>query len=243
MDVSNDRGARLTLRDGRRSGELLGSKVFMREKVANDYLYQIGLPQGNYDVAVTGTAIGGFEVMTRGRGQTSTYAASIETGNTAKLPLTTGKPMAELVLSDGTKIRPSFADSSDPERPDPLQTALITEIRQWGGAQLGFAPRPPGRFLIMADFSSHPQFDPRWLSVLAGLPFLTDLSLCDTKLNDAGLEQLIGLSQVRGLLLSGNPISDDGLRHLIALPQLQRLSLSGTRVTDGGLVHLTDLPQ
>ena len=75
------------------------------------------------------------------------------------------------------------------------------------------------------------------LAVLKKLPRINDLTLCNTKVTDAGLANLTDLRQLSRLHLIGC-FSDTGLGHVERLPRLRELSLRGTRVTDDGLKRL-----
>jgi uncharacterized protein (DUF2384 family) len=73
---------------------------------------------------------------------------------------------------------------------------------------------------------------------LKGLPSLGQLSLDNTQVTDAGLEQLKGLPSLRHLSLRNTQVSDAGLEHLKGLPNLQWLFLRSTQVTDAGVLDL-----
>ena len=79
------------------------------------------------------------------------------------------------------------------------------------------------------------------LEQLKGLTMLDALSLDETDITDAGLEQLIGLTNLQTLILTDTNVTDAGLEHLKGLTDLRSLDLMGTNVTDAGLEHLKGL--
>ena len=68
---------------------------------------------------------------------------------------------------------------------------------------------------------------------------MTDLSLEETAIGDAGLAHLGRLDELRWLNLYRTKVGDAGLAHLKSLAKLEHLPLGETRVTDAGLVHLS----
>ena len=69
------------------------------------------------------------------------------------------------------------------------------------------------------------------------------LDLGNSKITDAGLQNLKGLTQLHVLKLNGSQVTDAGLEHLQGLNQLQQLNIEQTKVTDAGLRHLKGLQQ
>jgi len=70
------------------------------------------------------------------------------------------------------------------------------------------------------------------------------LFLDNTKITDAGLEDLSALTQLEVLSLKGSAITDAGLQKLKGLTALRRLIVIGAPVTDGGVKELQQaLPQ
>lgn len=67
------------------------------------------------------------------------------------------------------------------------------------------------------------------------------LTLTNTRITDAGLEQLGRMRHLKRLELRGSKISDAGLVHFQAFPDLDFLVLSETAVSDAGLPQLTKL--
>jgi uncharacterized membrane protein len=77
------------------------------------------------------------------------------------------------------------------------------------------------------------------LAHLEGLSNLESLMLRScTKFSDAGLVHLEGLASLQGLYLDGAKVTDAGLVHLRRLTQLEKLGLDRASVSDAGLVHL-----
>jgi hypothetical protein len=67
------------------------------------------------------------------------------------------------------------------------------------------------------------------------------VSLKNTKVTNAWLEELKGLPNLRALSLSHTKVTNAGLKHLKGLAKLQYLDLSSTKVTSSGLEHLKGL--
>jgi hypothetical protein len=102
-------------------------------------------------------------------------------------------------------------------------------------AELLREAREDGQTSQLRYFDAHMTDDE--LAVLKKLPRIKDLTLCNTKVTDAGLANLTDLRQLSRLHLIGC-FSDTGLKHVERLPRLRELSLRGTRVTDDGLKRL-----
>ncbi len=79
------------------------------------------------------------------------------------------------------------------------------------------------------------------LAHLRGLTHLAQLNLNGTRISDAGLNYIQGLTELRTLLLTNTRVTDAALTQIQELPKLAGLWLDGTRVTDAGLVHLKAL--
>jgi hypothetical protein len=77
---------------------------------------------------------------------------------------------------------------------------------------------------------------------LAGLDWLSSLSLEQTQVTDVGLGVLRSLHYVQDLSLTYSQVTDGGLEQLKQLPQLRYLKLTGTPITDGAVPTLADLP-
>lgn len=67
---------------------------------------------------------------------------------------------------------------------------------------------------------------------------LTDVMLKDTRVTDAGLDELAGLTRLESLVIIEGEITDDGLRHLGRFSNLSDLVLIGTQFSNDGLKHL-----
>ena len=73
---------------------------------------------------------------------------------------------------------------------------------------------------------------------LKGLTKLSELSLSNNQVSDAGLAHLKGLTKLKFLYLSGTQVTDAGLMHLKGLTRLSSLDLTGTHVTQSGVQEL-----
>ena len=96
-----------------------------------------------------------------------------------------------------------------------------------------------------SDSTSKPP-EPAWLRGLLGDDLfvnVTQVSLSNAGIDDAGLEHLRGLTQLQELDLGNTKVSDAGLEHLKGLTQLQRLDLCNPKISDAGLEHLKGLTQ
>lgn len=80
--------------------------------------------------------------------------------------------------------------------------------------------------------------DDHQLEQLAALPKLSELTLRDTSVTDAGLEFLEGAAQLRLLALNNTAITDRGLSELKQLTMLTTLEISDTNVTEAGVREL-----
>ena len=81
------------------------------------------------------------------------------------------------------------------------------------------------------------------LRLVAECSEITDLSLEQTKISDAGSAHLRGLPKLQWLNLYRCEIGDEGLKHLKTIDRLQHLPLGETKVTGVGLAHLQDMRQ
>ncbi|HEY9783768.1 MAG TPA: hypothetical protein V6D17_00100 [Candidatus Obscuribacterales bacterium] len=79
------------------------------------------------------------------------------------------------------------------------------------------------------------------LELIASLPFLRYLSLCDAQITDASVATLERLTNLELLSLSGNNISDEGARIFGNMLRLEVLHLSRTGITNGVLPFLAAL--
>jgi hypothetical protein len=90
-------------------------------------------------------------------------------------------------------------------------------------------------------FSGWDEFGDVEATYLKELPNLKVLSLSNTQVSDAGLEQLKRLANLKILWLDNTQVSDAGLEHLEGLTNLERLSLRNTQVSAAGLERLEGL--
>lgn len=111
-----------------------------------------------------------------------------------------------------------------------------TWLRQYLGSQ---AMR---LFDDVLEISVYEDFGDSDLARLTGLPHLEWLSLENTDVTDAGLEQVGKITSLKYLFLNNNrSLTDAGLAHLKGLSNLETLSLDDTQITDDGLHHLNSL--
>ena len=109
--------------------------------------------------------------------------------------------------------------------------------------------QPPGppwlRKLLGDDFFgnvvSAVVHDDSSLKYLKGLTTLQSVSVWDSDVTDAGVEDLNALPSFRVLILGGTEVTDTTLEHLKGLTTLQWLILMNVKVTDAGLEHLKGL--
>jgi eukaryotic-like serine/threonine-protein kinase len=81
------------------------------------------------------------------------------------------------------------------------------------------------------------------LAQLAQLTRLDRLQLFNSRITDAGLEQVTRLSNLKFLRLDGGQLTDACLVHLRALTKLEHLELQRTGISDAGLAQLAPLTQ
>ena len=72
----------------------------------------------------------------------------------------------------------------------------------------------------------------------ADLAKVTELSLNNTEITDAGLKELPKLQQLTTLNLSFTQITDASIKDLAKLKQLRNLYLSNTKITEAGVAEL-----
>ena len=81
------------------------------------------------------------------------------------------------------------------------------------------------------------------IDVIKRFPNLTNLSLWETKVTDAGLRHLLSCDSLQSIDLASTRVTDKGIQLLIELQELQSLSLHNTRCTDGCKDSLLRLPK
>ncbi len=79
------------------------------------------------------------------------------------------------------------------------------------------------------------------LENLRGLKRLRHLELCETRITGAGLARLAALPELRRINLEGTPITDADLENLKGMTRLEALGLAKTNVTNAGLRHIEGL--
>jgi len=118
------------------------------------------------------------------------------------------------IISDGSKAKRRFTDSDI----DVLRS--LTELRSF--------------WLSYSDIEG---------SGLASLcnSKLVEITLYNSPVADAGLEQIGKLMTLKSVTLDSQLITDAGLQYLKTLPSLERLNLVGAPVTDAAVRHLKGL--
>jgi len=107
---------------------------------------------------------------------------------------------------------------------------ILTPVSKRPGDGLWLKPRQPTAF------------DPAALARLAPLaPFVVELDLGGTRIDDTGLAVLAGWRALERLGLERTAVTGSGLGTLAELPRLERLNLSGSALTDAGLSTLVKL--
>ena len=97
---------------------------------------------------------------------------------------------------------------------------------------------PVGKHILWLDLAKTSVTD-RGLASLAKMPNLTKLYLeNNTKITDAGLDQVKGLSNLEYLNLYGTGITDAGIAKLASNKKLNRLYLWQTKATEAGVAKL-----
>ena len=123
----------------------------------------------------------------------------------------------------------------------PVKTprATLAEQLQKDGAHVFFDEKSRIKEVVL---NQHPHARDH-VHRLAWMPYLTDLSLENTAINDQDLVYISNLKKLEWLNLWQTAISDDGLHQLAHLTKLQHLPVGGTSITDAGLVHLSNLTE
>ena len=80
------------------------------------------------------------------------------------------------------------------------------------------------------------------LDQVAGLKDLDWLYIGSSRITGKGLRKLAGLTQLRTLSLRKSGLSDADIVQLPAMPNLEALGLDGTKITDAALDHLANFP-
>jgi hypothetical protein len=94
---------------------------------------------------------------------------------------------------------------------------------------------------VQYEFLSEATVAPEWLQKLVGEGYfrpVTDVSLYNTQVSDAGLAHVKGLPGLQWLSLHNTQVGDAGLEHLKGLASLESLGLKNTQVSDAGVAEL-----
>ena len=142
--------------------------------------------------------------------------------------------------NNGKAPQESKADSepemiSPAQKPEGAQETVMAELRK-GGAIL----KTEGDRVVSVDLDKVQDLKPL-LPLLHKLPDLTELTVRNPAMDDAGMILLEGLPKLARLHLLSSNVGDEGLRVLKTLPSLRFLPLGRTKVTDSGLAHLATL--
>lgn len=122
----------------------------------------------------------------------------------------------------------------------------LTELRKLSlGGAVEFQVRNLthlSHFMNLIDLCLHGQgFTNETLEFLQSLPQLQNLTLYSTRLDDAGLANLVAFRSLTTLNLSENQIDDAGLPFLAQVPSLVELDFNGTCVSDAGIGVLAQM--
>lgn len=85
-----------------------------------------------------------------------------------------------------------------------------------------------------ADFGGT-QVDDQDVVCLRALPHLRAISLRDTIITNATIQELTRFSKLNSLVLDGTKITDDALLDIAKMPRLQVLRMCNTRISDRGV--------
>jgi AhpC/TSA family len=131
---------------------------------------------------------------------------------------------------------------ADESKPTVLTEAsdAITKIEELGGTVI-LADGGGGAsqvYVQLADQRAGDEVLAKLVPHLKQVTLITGLHLQNTRITDAGLEQLKGMTNVFSMNLEGTAITDRGLGSLKSITSLKFVHLTGTQVTDGGIQTL-----
>ena len=152
---------------------------------------------------------------------------------------------AKWVKADGTAIQPGVLGGDDRKAAEwVLSIGGRVEIVASGKRMQIAAAKdlPAGAWqLDYIGLDNNTKVTDAGLENIKALTNLTGLGLMSTSVSDAGLEYIKSLTSLTYLRVDYAQVSDAGLIHLKALTNLTHLGLSGKQVSDAGLVHLKAL--
>jgi hypothetical protein len=114
--------------------------------------------------------------------------------------------------------------------------AKVSSVNFPGGAT-HLEERNGRTFLVKSDYM---HVAPEALACLKELPWLTELHLCQTDIEDSDLPLITRLHGLRGLDLKGTKITDAGLEQLKSMKSLERLDVRDTFISQAGARMIID---
>jgi hypothetical protein len=132
--------------------------------------------------------------------------------------------------ADALAGRPSKWNSGE-ERFEKDPFAFVTIGVEWrGGKEKLRSLKAVGE--LKGLLFSHEDLSDEWCDVVAELPHLEELYLCQDGISDHALNSIAGLKDLRSLSLLMTRVTDKGLQHLEDKRKLQWLSLCACRGVD-----------
>jgi len=132
LDVSNDKGKHVGIMNGKLVIEIEGIELFIYPESETNIAWYLWLPEGKYDIKLTGTGDGDFEVLTSTGEGLRYYNASIKKDQVATLTFDPGNTEEPLTLPNGEKILPKEVTIPDLEVPSPTTSSQsFTTITSW----------------------------------------------------------------------------------------------------------------
>jgi len=122
------------------------------------------------------------------------------------------------------------------------QRARVSKERGQQLKQLGATVFTQGDYVIEVN-ANRTKIADKDLALVSEFTQMTDLSLENTTIGDAGLVHLRNLRKLEWLNLYRSGIGNQGLKEIGRLKSLQHLPIGETKVTDAGLAHLSDMKQ
>lgn len=131
LTITDRQGRCAGLHEGKLDCTIPQCQLFGCEKAGGESTWCIGLPAAEYDVRVTGTSQGTFQlIVAAGNGAAHYYAAPIQRGETASLQIAPGRLDTPLTLADGRRLPPRPLGPDTGRAPRPTIRAIRDQVTQ-----------------------------------------------------------------------------------------------------------------
>ena len=152
-----------------------------------------------------------------------------------RLPATTHGASPTMVSAAAASAPPASSAAGSPaaaaDKPNPVADRLKA-----AGATVGL---DHGRIAtVVLDKTADPE---SLLTLVAGLPDVTQLGIQNPKMTDAGMALVAKLTKLTVLNVSSSAVGDRGVEAITALTHLQQLGLKGTKITNAAIPSIARL--